>query len=252
MSDREVSALLYNGHPLRHELKYMISYADYNAAVQVLSRVMEPDPHSKDGGYLIRSLYLDDMFQSAYREKEAGVERRRKHRVRIYGLSDSVIKYEVKDKFGPYISKSSSFITRAQCDMIAAGDMSFLSGADPHEQALMFGLIDSRTRLLRPKVIVDYYRKAFICGEGNVRVTFDSKLRAGIASYDIFDASVPTVPAIEEDRLILEVKFDDYLPDHIRALLRQFDAWQTSQSKYVMCVDAKNRFYRKDIPYVFI
>lgn len=242
----------HNSHILRHELKYLISYTDYQSAVRTIRQAMQYDPHCEEGKpYFIRSLYFDDVYSSAYAEKEAGVQRRRKHRVRIYDFKGETIKYEVKDKYDSYISKSSASITRDQAMGIIGGDFGFMS-VPGQKQAVIYGLIDSRTRLLRPKVVVDYYREAFVCAAGNVRVTFDSRLRAGISSFDIFDPELPTVPAIEDDRLILEVKYDAFLPVYIRSLLRQFNAWQTSQSKYIMCVNAKNTFYRKDIPYVFV
>ena len=237
----------YNGHILRHEQKYLISYHDSCALTHTLDSVMKRDKNCVDGGYFIRSLYFDDVFSGAYREKDAGIRRRRKHRLRIYNMSDKTINYEVKEKFDSYISKVSSKVDRKLADKLIEGN--FDDMLCPGNQALMLGFIDSRTKLLRPKVIVDYYREVFVCDEGNVRITFDSRIRAGISSYDIFDSNVPTVPAIEPDRLVLEVKYDDYLPVHIREVLRQLSRWQTTQSKYIMCVDAKNTYYKKDVPY---
>ncbi|MBQ4312797.1 MAG: polyphosphate polymerase domain-containing protein [Clostridia bacterium] len=239
----------YNDHPLRHELKYLISYADYYSLAPQLNQFMPYDRYCQESGYFIRSLYFDDVYSSAYRDKEAGIARRRKHRIRIYNLSDSVIKFEIKDKFDSYISKTSASITREQLSSIIDGDCDFMLDSD--KRALRMGFIDFRTKLLRPKVVVDYLREALVCEEGNVRITFDSQLRAGFGSYDIFDPQMATVPAIESDRLILEVKYDDYLPTYIKKLLAPLDRWQTSQSKFVMCRDAQNTYYRKEPPYGF-
>ncbi|MBP3415175.1 MAG: polyphosphate polymerase domain-containing protein [Clostridia bacterium] len=237
----------YNGHKLRHELKYLISYRDYFLLSSRLARFMKRDKNSGDDGYFIRSLYFDDIYDSCYVEKEDGIGRRRKYRIRIYNLDDDVIKFEIKDKFDSYISKSSANITIEQCKKLVVGNFDFMLNSD--SKTLRMAFVDARTKLLRPKVIVDYSREVFVGEEGNVRITFDKELRAGIGSFDIFSAKVPTIPAIEDDRLILEVKFDDYLPEQIRELLHPVNRWQTSESKFWRCRKAQNIYYRKDMPY---
>lgn len=237
----------YNGHVLRHELKYLINYSDYYTIAAAAGQILYPDENSGDDGYLIRSMYFDDIYDSAYRDKQAGVLRRRKHRIRIYNYSDSVIKYEIKDKFDSYISKISASITPDQCRRLVHGDFDFMIESD--KQALRAGFIDARTKILRPAVVVDYNREAFVLDEGNVRLTFDSKLRAGFCTTDLFDPDMPTVPAIEPDMLIMEVKFDDYLPSVVQKLLAPVNSKQSSQSKYVMCRDAQNTYYRKERHY---
>jgi len=234
----------YNGHTLRHELKYLINYAEYRAISLAAGKILYPDENSGDDGYFIRSLYFDDLYDSAYLDKQAGVLRRRKHRIRIYNCSDAVIKFEIKDKFDSYISKISASITPEQCRRMIRGNFDFMIDSD--KQALRAGFIDARTRLLRPAVVVDYNREAFVMEEGNVRLTFDSKLRAGFCTDDLFDEDMPTVPAIAPDMLIMEVKYDDYLPAVVRKLLAPVNSKASSQSKYVMCRDAQNTYYRRE------
>ena len=117
----------YGTHKLRHELKYNISTADYYELRARAAAFMQRDRHGEDGKYFIRSLYLDDIFCSDYHQKMDGWSRRRKYRIRVYDLSDEVIKFEVKDKYDSYISKVSSRITRGQYRKIADGDFSFVS-----------------------------------------------------------------------------------------------------------------------------
>ena len=45
-----------------------------------------------DGDYHIRSLYFDDINNTALFEKQAGILTRKKYRIRIYNLEDNVIK----------------------------------------------------------------------------------------------------------------------------------------------------------------
>ena len=246
----------YKTHGLRHELKYSISYAQY---LELRSRAlcfMRHDEHGSDGKYFIRSLYLDDIYMADFHQKNEGRSRRRKYRIRIYDCSDSVIKFEIKDKFDSYISKKSSVITREQCDSIIKGDFGFVSDMMLHDRAkaeseknraLRMGCIDCACKILRPQVVVDYDREVFVCDEGNVRMTFDMNLRAGQGTGSIFDSHLPTVPAYENGKMILEVKYDDYLPGFVRRILRskKLSLWQSAESKYSLCCLAQSNYLGK-------
>ena len=243
----------YNNHKLRHELKYIISYRDYFALRTRALAFMRHDEHGDNGRYFIRSLYLDDIMLSNYNQKMDGWNRRRKYRIRIYDLSDKIIKFEVKDKYDSCISKVSDRISIEEYDSILEGDFSFVADiifSDSDEgncKALRIAYIDNATKILLPQVVVDYDREVFICEEGNVRMTFDMNLRAGLASGDIFDPELVTVPAYDEGCMILEVKYDDYLPDFVRHMLRPLGRWQSSQSKYAMCCIAQANLLGKDV-----
>ena len=217
---------------------------------------MRHDEHGNEGKYFIRSLYLDDIYMADFNQKNAGLSRRRKYRIRIYDCSDDVIKFEIKDKFDSYISKKSSIITRDQCESILKGDFGFVSDMILHNRqtaeseknrALRMGCIDCACKILRPQVIVDYDREVFICDEGNVRMTFDMNLRAGQGTGSIFDPHLPTVPAYENGKMILEVKYDDYLPQFIRRMLRskKLSLWQSAESKYSLCCIAQANYFGK-------
>ena len=246
----------YKTHGLRHELKYSISYAQY---LELRSRAlcfMRHDEHGNDGKYFIRSLYLDDIYMADFNQKNAGQSRRRKYRIRIYDCKDDVIKFEIKDKFDSYISKKSSLITREQCDSIIKGDFGFVSDMILHDRAtaeseknraLRMGCIDCACKILRPQVVVDYDREVFVCDEGNVRMTFDMNLRAGQGTGSIFDSHLPTVPAYENGKMILEVKYDDYLPGFVRRILRskKLSLWQSAESKYSLCCLAQSNYLGK-------
>lgn len=243
----------YNGHKLRHELKYNISYADYHELRNRALVFMHHDPHGDNGRYFIRSLYFDDIMLSNYNQKMDGWEHRRKYRIRAYDFKPDVIKFEIKDKFDKYISKISSQITHEQCMSLVNGDFGFISGIiqskadDRAVQALKVGYIDNACKILRPQAVVDYTREVFICEEGNVRLTFDMNLRAGQASGDMFDPDLPTVPAYDNDSLIMEVKYDDFLPNYVKQILRSVSRWQTAQSKYTTCCLAQSHYFGKDV-----
>ncbi len=219
----------------RHELKYVISEREAGILEGRIKERLSLDSHAKDGRYFIRSLYFDDCFDSAYMDKQAGTARRRKFRIRIYNYSDDFISLECKDKEGRYIYKRSAAITKDELKKIILGEYSFL--IDREEPVLKEFYVSCTASGLRPSVLVDYDRDPFVFDAGNVRVTFDRHVRAGFMDFDLFDRSIPVYEALEEGRLILEVKYTEFFPEAIRDLLGTPALFQTAASKYVMCSD---------------
>ncbi len=220
--------------PARHELKYFINPAELEALRMRLAPVMRLDSHCKNGEpYVIRSLYFDDIDDSAYYDKQSGVMYRDKYRIRIYRYSDREIFLERKRKLGDLIQKSSVQITRRLCEQLISGDPRGLqTSSNPLLQDMY---VQMRLRLLRPAVIVDYLREAYLHPAENVRITFDTQLRSGLHSFDLFNPELPTVCPHDRNVEILEVKFDRYLPEHIRSLLAGIDVDRSAISKYVLC-----------------
>lgn len=205
------------GIPLRHEMKYSLSNAQHLLLSKKLKAVLKPDKHAgSDGRYHIRSLYFDDFKNTALFEKQAGISRRKKYRIRIYNLNDDVIKLERKSKLDYYISKETVNITKKQADRIIAGDVAFLAKSD--NRLLRAFYLECRRNILRPNVIVDYYREAYVYPVGNVRVTFDIGLHTGLNSIDLFNKDTLTM-GISDYPIILEIKYDNVLPEIVRGLL---------------------------------
>ena len=220
--------------PARHELKYFINPAELEVLRKRLRAVMKLDPHCKDGKpYIIRSLYFDDINDRAYYDKQSGVMHRDKYRIRIYGLSDKEIFLERKRKMGDLIQKSSVKITKRLCEQLISGDPRGLQTSK--EPLLQDMYVEMRLNLLRPAVIVDYMREAYQHPAENVRITFDMQLRSGLHSVDLFNKNLPTVCPHDQNVEILEVKFDTYLPDHIRQLMAGLNMDRSAVSKYVLC-----------------
>ena len=220
--------------PARHELKYFVSPAELALLRTRLSPVMARDSHVDESGrYHIRSLYFDDAHDSAYEDKLAGVMVRDKYRIRIYNLSDESIYVERKRKQGNLIQKTSARITRRLCDQLMRGDP---TGLMQSQNDLIRDIYTQmRTKLLRPKVIVDYWREPFVYAAENTRITFDTDVRSGGMSTDLFNRELLTVPARTDGREVLEVKFDNFLPSHIAGLLNDLRAERSAISKYTLC-----------------
>lgn len=219
----------------RHELKYYINQGAYTLLSKKLSLTMEQDQYArKNGGeYFIRSLYFDDTDDTAFREKINGVDDRDKFRVRIYNMKDDAIKLECKHKDNGYIQKTSIPLSREEYDRLRKGDYTFfLRRSEPFARRMF---AEFATKPLRPVVIVDYMREAYTFPVQDVRVTFDKDVRTGYRSTDLFNAHIPTYRVVDDYDMVLEVKFNQYLPTYIRALLQLDSHARSAVSKYCLC-----------------
>ncbi len=229
----------------RHEMKYLINQPDWALLRSRFPAALRRDPYAgPDGEYWIRSLYFDDYWNSAYEEKDAGVLTRHKYRVRIYNCSDERILLERKNKYGPYISKESALMSRRLLEDVLDGRYEALLAADA--PLLHEFYYECTARVMRPRVIVDYDREPFVLDAGDVRITFDKHVRAGMGAFDLFDRTLPTVETLPADQMIMEVKFTEFLPKLVRLLLPPRAAELTAASKYVLCCDAAARALPKN------
>ena len=222
--------------PLRHELKFFINEMQYEILSRQLDHVLWRDPNGDENNeYHIRSLYFDTVFNDAYFEKLDGVRDRNKYRIRIYNLSDKIIKLECKIKVGSLISKRSLGIPRDLADQLIAGDP---EGLERTRSGLLSDMYREMTcGLLRPVVLVDYVREAYLHPAEEVRITFDKQLRTGMRSIDLFNPEVPTIPPFDNNEIILEVKYNRVMPPYIRDLINTYctSAQQSAISKYTWC-----------------
>ena len=215
----------------RHEWKHEITVSDMIAIRQRLRAVAKPDPHAVDGRYLIRSLYFDDLNDKALREKLDGVDRREKFRIRYYNGDPSLIHLEKKSRRNGLGSKESAVLTEAEARAVVNGELDWMPSSG---RPLVQELYSKMRRGLRPKTIVDYTREPFTYAPGNVRVTLDYDIRTGLGCTDFLDPHCVTVPAGDAP-IILEVKWDAFLPDIIRDAVQLPDRRVSAFSKYAQC-----------------
>ncbi|MDI9520657.1 MAG: polyphosphate polymerase domain-containing protein [Bacillota bacterium] len=221
---------------VRHELKFFINNGQYQVLSRVLRSVLKKDEHSDENAeYHIRSLYFDTVFDDALHDKIAGVQNRDKYRIRIYNCSDSFIRMECKSKYDNYIAKRQAQISRDLCEQLMTGDPTGLENTSSGLLREVFR--EMRLNLLRPVVIVDYVREAYMHPVEDVRITFDKQLRSGLFSHDLFNPALPTTPPLEADQVILEVKFNRVLPEYIKSIISTSVGWasRSAISKYTLC-----------------
>ncbi len=223
----------------RHELKYAINYADYLALRQRIRPLMKPDPHTDaNGRYTIRSIYFDNYNDKALREKVDGVAIREKFRIRYYNDDLSYLTLEKKCKHNNLCLKLDAPITAEECSALLAGDWAWMP---THREELVRELYTKmHTQQLRPRVLVSYVREPYLYPAGNVRVTFDSEIRTSLYCRDFLEPGMDResfcdIPATDAGEIILEVKFDEYLPTAIACLLQTGTLRQGAFSKYGAC-----------------
>lgn len=213
----------------RHEVKHEISYTDMLVLRQRLQAVMQPDPYAVKGCYEIRSLYFDNIDDKALLEKINGMSIREKYRIRMYNHNTSVIHLERKYKQGNLGYKDTALLTVKQVQAILNNEFDWM--AESENNVILGFYTRIRKEGLRPKVIVDYSREPFIFAPGNVRVTLDYNIRTALWCTDFLNPNCVTIP-VPEAPYLLEVKWDQFLPDVVRDAVQLEHRHNCAYSKY--------------------
>lgn len=214
----------------RTEKKYSISWIQQNVLLQRLPLVSRLDENSDAGGYLVRSLYFDSIYDNDYFDKIDGLEFRKKIRLRIYSSDQKNVKLELKQKQGAAQKKKSLFITKSLAEEMIQGNYLGLMELNSELAAEFYQLLE--TGLYRPKCIVEYHRVAFVGDCNDIRVTFDSEIGASHACEDFFKKNLTLLPVRKEP--VLEVKYNGFLLSNMKQMLDFADAPELAISKYMM------------------
>lgn len=219
----------------RHELKYQVSVSEYLSIRQRLRAVMKPDSHTRaDGTYLIRSIYFDNYEDKALREKVDGVQLREKFRIRYYNDDFSFFSLEKKIKHSNLCMKVDCPITEEVVRQILNGETDqLIQNKDSLVRELACKM---QYQQLKPRVLVSYVREPYIYGPGNVRITFDSQIRTTLFHKEFLEKNVSDISATDSPSdMLMEVKFDAYIPDIILDLIQSGSIRQQAFSKYGAC-----------------
>lgn len=221
----------------RHELKFEINTSDFFTLRQRLKTVLHSDIHSgSDGKYHVRSLYFDSDNDSALRAKLDGLPSREKYRIRLYNSDSSSIRLEKKSKINGLTSKLSTIISLAECEKILSGNVQWITETD--NAVLLEFYAKSKSGQLKPKTLVDYQREAYIYPFGNVRVTIDNDVRSGLYATNLFDIDTPMLPVSQSGTMLMEVKYDEFLPGIVKDIIAAKNRHAAPFSKY-----AQSRIY---------
>lgn len=218
----------------RNELKYVISTTQLACLRSRMKSLMPLDEHVNEKGlYNIRSIYFDDYKNTCFYENEEGTSPREKFRIRTYNGNQNEINLELKKKKHGKIHKESCILSKEQCEKFFNGKGLEINGDYP----AVFNkfCIKYQAELYRPKVIVEYEREPYVYDMGNVRVTLDTDIRSSNRIDSFFDKTVFARPIMPSGYHLLEVKYDEFLPDHIYRSLQLENLRLTTFSKYYLC-----------------
>lgn len=217
----------------RVEQKYLVTDADLIVLAGRLKSIMTKDVHQVGSSYEIRSLYFDDMSNHCMYENESGVDNREKYRIRVYNYASSIIHLEIKEKVNGMTKKAACVLTREEADKIMEGKPLPLIFDD--RKPLNILKLRSNCDWLMPKVIIAYERSAFVYNAGNVRITFDRNITASSSCSEFFKERFSgAIPVLPTGVHVLEVKYDEFLPNQIAAVLEIGNLRQTAFSKYYL------------------
>lgn len=216
----------------RHELKYVVDERDLMLVEYRLKNIMRMDTHGKNGVYEIRSAYFDDYWNTALTQNLQGVSPRFKYRIRMYNADSSYIQLEKKVKTHDLTNKESCRLSVDECKLLMNGQYNILE--EDHEFLKGFKAYAIH-RLVMPRVIVIYDRTAFVCKEGNVRITFDKNISSSSQMDHFFDKQILKRPVMPMGKHVLEVKYDEFIPKYIKDVLNIGKMERTTYSKYLMC-----------------
>ena len=218
----------------RHELKYQVTDAQIQMLKNRIHHLLPLDSHvAQTGSYFIRSLYFDDYDNRCMKENENGTDPREKFRIRIYNGSAEKITLECKRKDRGKTHKTSCPLTEEQTRQLMAGNILPDIGQQP--PLLRKLTLQMMTRRMRPVVIVEYERIPFVYKNGNVRITLDTNIASSSAVETFLEPRIATLPVLAVGQQLLEVKYDEYLPDFIYRSLMLPSLQQTAFSKYYIC-----------------
>jgi len=217
---------------LRQEKKYLISIDQYYFLSRQFGNLLLEDEHSRNDGYLIRSLYFDGIDDHDYEEKISGVEVRKKIRLRNYGVNSQFAKLEMKQKQGLMQKKRSLSLDRAKSLRLINGDYSALLECNSNFADECFGLM--YMQCYRPKAVITYTRKVFVAKENEIRITFDHGIKGSESDFDIFSPFLIENTIFDPYLVVMEVKFNGFLLSYIKDIINEVNASELSVSKYCL------------------
>lgn len=222
------------GTAYRHEDKYKIDSCQAALLEARATAMLQRDPHvGTTGSYVIKSLYFDDHQDTCFWEIEDGYHLRSKFRIRYYDDNTGYIRLEKKSKRNGMIRKESCVIDEEMCRSFMAGQIPLVREDMPRVMKELF--TEMRLRNLIPKVIVVYERRPYIYAPGNVRITFDRSIASSNDISHFLDADMVMRPVMQKGESLLEVKWDEVMPEHIYHHLALDELQWTSFSKYYCC-----------------
>ena len=215
---------------LRHEYKYLINVFEYEILKSRMKFIPKDSHCRKKGFYSVRSLYVEDLLGNSKFEKDSGILNRNKFRFRTYNNSTDHVLLEMKNKVGDLIQKKSIKLSKELTAELLT-DQRLLNATLQKEFQNFKYKIYKKTYI--PKVIIQYNREAYATkDQNNLRINFDKLICSTFDTSLFFKDFTPQKFITNSQKIVLEIKYTHYLPDHIQFLLRSLENSRISFSKY--------------------
>lgn len=210
----------------RFEYKYLISIKDYIQIQPLIASFLIHDKQTEEMDYTITSIYFDDLYHTGAADKAFGNEEHKKFRIRYYD-KEEFYKLELKHKVGDLSTKESLRMDRELKDALLQNNFDYLE-KHMNESLIRKFVLKSRLNHLTDELVIKYKREAYHDHSDQVRITFDKEI--SVTDKEEFHYS----KLIKDSSMILEVKYEHYLPKEIKTILNKIKMEQISYSKYVM------------------
>ena len=223
----------------RFEFKYILPTKLSDLLVSSISRFVTPDPYAKSNGYyFVNSIYLDSPCFLCYQQKQNGLKKRKKYRLRYYGHKPKVFTsplfFEIKRKDDAVIIKNRIIINPQKLNQISLNSWQNISQKHPSFFSEFYQ--DYKTLRLKPKLIIQYKRQPFFSRfNKNFRITFDYDLKSAKTSQ--FNPGSIFLKNIMSDLAVMEVKFNGAIPPWFSYIIKSNNLRRSSFSKYCQAVD---------------
>jgi hypothetical protein len=222
----------------RHELKFIMTPANALLLKRILYQLMDIDSNGDGfGKYMVRSLYFDTLGGSAFFDKLDGVEYRKKYRIRYYNNDTEFIRLESKLKIDDLSVKTQERISLDLAQHLMKGEIDAINLKA--NSVLTDFALDIKLHALRPSVIVDYQRTAYLHRALDVRITFDELIRSRVYDTDLFKMEYASVTVLEPEEVVLEIKYNDIIPSSIADVIKHTPMTRLAVSKYAYCYNKK-------------
>ena len=155
----------------------------------------------------------------------------------MYNYDPRFLKLEKKEKLGS--------LTRKTAETILLRDALRLQYRNvpqtPEDISTLQGELAARIRNsgFRAMTLVDYDRTPFICRDGNTRITLDENLRTRPFDANLTASPNAMIPVLDRNQVILEVKFDDFLPGYLSDALSDIPKVNLAISKFALCMNLR-------------
>lgn len=212
---------------MRREIRYSINYMEYQKIMQLLKKVMAKDKNAKtDGTYKIKTMYLDNYYGEVRTAKKQDINSVKKYRVRMYNDNIESIYLERKTNENGYILKKKIPIDKKTVENIIVGDIKDLLEEELSLKSELY--LAMNLKQLRPSFVLQYERIAFTDDVSRARITIDKNIQSTTNCYKFFE----NIEGTHNENMILEVKYETYLPNYIRDIIKTIESKQISSSKF--------------------